>query len=114
MKRRDLVAELQRAGCVLLRNGAKRDIYHDGARAGSSREQRISDKEDIEVVDAAGAGRMAQPAVKANAPAWAAIIDRPPALDRTALFDEYGSPFQRVWLTCDLGRGSDDCLHHEA
>ena len=28
MKRRDLVAELQQAGCVLLRNGAKHDIYH--------------------------------------------------------------------------------------
>ncbi|MES1166989.1 MAG: type II toxin-antitoxin system HicA family toxin [Pseudomonadota bacterium] len=29
MKRRDLVAELQQAGCVLLRNGAKHDIYHN-------------------------------------------------------------------------------------
>ncbi|MCX6955476.1 MAG: type II toxin-antitoxin system HicA family toxin [Verrucomicrobia bacterium] len=29
MKRRDLVAELQLAGCVLLRNGAKHDIYHN-------------------------------------------------------------------------------------
>jgi len=29
MKRRDLVAELERAGCVLLRNGAKHDIYHN-------------------------------------------------------------------------------------
>jgi mRNA interferase HicA len=28
MKRRDLIAELERAGCVLLRNGAKHDIYH--------------------------------------------------------------------------------------
>ena len=28
MKHRDLVAELERAGCVLLRNGAKHDIYH--------------------------------------------------------------------------------------
>ena len=28
MKLRDLVAELERAGCVLLRNGAKHDIYH--------------------------------------------------------------------------------------
>lgn len=28
MKRRDLVADLERAGCVLLRNGAKHDIYH--------------------------------------------------------------------------------------
>ena len=29
MKRRDLVAELERVGCVLLRNGAKHDIYHN-------------------------------------------------------------------------------------
>jgi len=29
MKRRDLVAELEQAGCVLLRNGAKHDIYHN-------------------------------------------------------------------------------------
>jgi len=29
MKLRDLVAELERAGCVLLRNGAKHDIYHN-------------------------------------------------------------------------------------
>ena len=29
MKRRDLVAELERAGCVLLRNGARHDIYHN-------------------------------------------------------------------------------------
>ena len=29
MKRRDLVAELERMGCVLLRNGAKHDIYHN-------------------------------------------------------------------------------------
>jgi mRNA interferase HicA len=28
MKRRDLIAELTRAGCVLLRHGAKHDIYH--------------------------------------------------------------------------------------
>ena len=28
MKRRDLIAELERAGCSLLRNGAKHDIYH--------------------------------------------------------------------------------------
>lgn len=28
MKRRDLVAELERAGCSLLRHGAKHDIYH--------------------------------------------------------------------------------------
>ena len=28
MKRRDLVAELERAGCVLLRNGARHDIDH--------------------------------------------------------------------------------------
>ncbi len=29
MKRRDLVAEIERAGGVLLRNGAKHDIYHN-------------------------------------------------------------------------------------
>lgn len=29
MKRRDLVAELERAGCVLLRHGGKHDIYHN-------------------------------------------------------------------------------------
>ena len=29
MKRRDLVAELERTGCVLLRNGARQDIYHN-------------------------------------------------------------------------------------
>lgn len=29
MKRRDLVAELERNGCILLRNGAKHDIYHN-------------------------------------------------------------------------------------
>lgn len=29
MKRRDLVAELEQAGCVLLRHGAKHDIYHN-------------------------------------------------------------------------------------
>jgi len=29
MKRRDLVAELKRIGCVLLRNGAKHDICHN-------------------------------------------------------------------------------------
>ena len=28
MNRRDLVAELERAGCVLLRNGARHDIDH--------------------------------------------------------------------------------------
>ena len=28
MKHRDLVTELERAGCVLLRNGAKHDIDH--------------------------------------------------------------------------------------
>jgi mRNA interferase HicA len=28
MKRRDLVAELERGGSVLLRHGAKHDIYH--------------------------------------------------------------------------------------
>ncbi|MGH8020769.1 MAG: type II toxin-antitoxin system HicA family toxin [Opitutaceae bacterium] len=28
MKRRDLVAELESFGCVLLRHGAKHDIYH--------------------------------------------------------------------------------------
>ena len=29
MKRRDLVAELEQAGCVLLRHGANHDIYHN-------------------------------------------------------------------------------------
>ena len=29
MKRVDLIAELERMGCVLLRNGAKHDIYHN-------------------------------------------------------------------------------------
>jgi hypothetical protein len=29
MKRRDLVDRLQSAGCVLLRHGAKHDIYHN-------------------------------------------------------------------------------------
>jgi predicted RNA binding protein YcfA (HicA-like mRNA interferase family) len=29
MKRRDLLAELEQVGCVLLRNGAKHDIYHN-------------------------------------------------------------------------------------
>ena len=29
MKRRDLVAELERAGCVLLRHGARHDIFHN-------------------------------------------------------------------------------------
>ncbi|MEI7909097.1 MAG: type II toxin-antitoxin system HicA family toxin [Verrucomicrobiota bacterium] len=29
MKRRDLVAELEQAGCVLLRHGARHDIYHN-------------------------------------------------------------------------------------
>lgn len=29
MKHRDLIAALERAGCVLLRNGAKHDIYHN-------------------------------------------------------------------------------------
>ena len=28
MKRRDLVAELERGGCALLRHGAKHDIFH--------------------------------------------------------------------------------------
>jgi len=28
MKRRDLIADLERMGCILLRNGAKHDIYH--------------------------------------------------------------------------------------
>ena len=28
MKRRDLVADLEQLGCVLLRHGAKHDIYH--------------------------------------------------------------------------------------
>ena len=29
MKHRDLVTELERAGCVLSRNGARHDIYHN-------------------------------------------------------------------------------------
>lgn len=29
MKRRDLVTELERVGCVLLRSGSKHDIYHN-------------------------------------------------------------------------------------
>lgn len=29
MKRRDLVAKLEEVGCVLLRHGAKHDIYHN-------------------------------------------------------------------------------------
>ncbi len=29
MKRRDLVAELEQAGCTLLRHGGKHDIYHN-------------------------------------------------------------------------------------
>ncbi len=35
MKRRDLIAELERLGCVLLRNGAKHDIHHN-PRSGKS------------------------------------------------------------------------------
>lgn len=31
MKRRDLVRQLETAGCVLLRHGAKHDIYHHSA-----------------------------------------------------------------------------------
>jgi mRNA interferase HicA len=29
MKRRDLIAALERVGCILLRNGARHDIYHN-------------------------------------------------------------------------------------
>ncbi|MGA1622531.1 MAG: type II toxin-antitoxin system HicA family toxin [Synechocystis sp.] len=29
MKRRDLIAFLEHAGCVLIRHGAKHDIYHN-------------------------------------------------------------------------------------
>ena len=29
MKRRDMVADLESAGCVLLRHGAKHDIFHN-------------------------------------------------------------------------------------
>jgi mRNA interferase HicA len=29
MKRRDLVAELEKAGCAFLRHGAKHDVYHN-------------------------------------------------------------------------------------
>jgi hypothetical protein len=35
MKRRDLVSRLEEAGCVLIRHGAKHDIYHQ-ARIGKS------------------------------------------------------------------------------
>lgn len=31
MKRRELVAELEQAGCVLLHHGARHDIYHNPA-----------------------------------------------------------------------------------
>ena len=31
MKRRDLVADLERFGCALLRHGAKHDIFHQPA-----------------------------------------------------------------------------------
>lgn len=29
MKRRDLIFELEQGGCILLRHGAKHDIYHN-------------------------------------------------------------------------------------
>jgi len=29
VKRRDLVAELEKCGCILLRHGAKHDIFHN-------------------------------------------------------------------------------------
>lgn len=35
MKHRDLIAELERMGCVLLRHGAKHDIYHNPANGKS-------------------------------------------------------------------------------
>ena len=35
MKRRDLVATLEAGGCVLLRHGAKHDIYHNPKRGRS-------------------------------------------------------------------------------
>ena len=35
MKRRDLISKLESAGCILLRNGAKHDIYHN-PRSGKS------------------------------------------------------------------------------
>ena len=28
MKRRDLITDIERGGCILLRHGAKHDIYH--------------------------------------------------------------------------------------
>lgn len=31
MKRRDLIRKLEKAGCELLRHGAKHDIYHNKA-----------------------------------------------------------------------------------
>ena len=43
MKRRDLVAELERIGCVLFRNGAKHDIYHN-PNTGKSRAETSRDK----------------------------------------------------------------------
>ena len=35
MKFHDLIAELKRMGCVLLRHGAKHDIYHNPANGKS-------------------------------------------------------------------------------
>jgi len=35
VKRRDLISKLESAGCILLRNGAKHDIYHN-PRSGKS------------------------------------------------------------------------------
>ena len=29
MKRRDLISKLESAGCILLRKGAKHDVYHN-------------------------------------------------------------------------------------
>lgn len=29
MKRRDLISKLEKCNCILLRNGAKHDIYHN-------------------------------------------------------------------------------------
>ena len=43
MKHRDLVAALERAGCVLLRNGAKHDIYHNPISGKSVLTSKIGD-----------------------------------------------------------------------
>jgi predicted RNA binding protein YcfA (HicA-like mRNA interferase family) len=44
MKRRELVAELEQAGCVLLRHGARHDIYNNPA---TGRSQPVSRHREI-------------------------------------------------------------------